>query len=188
MRNLLKQQHGYTIIELLAVISILVVISGIISGILFSTLRGSNKTRVLTEVSQNGNYVTSYINNVLIDSNAVTEINGEIIPDDLSDCTASPSGATITVKRLDGTSTAFACEDVGGVYTITADDNSLVDTQVVAVEEGSCAFFCSQKSDDSYSTPIVGVSFGLEGIISDASESQGSGTFNTSISLRNFSP
>lgn len=171
---------GYTIIELLAVISILVIISGVISGILYSALRGSGKTRITTDISQNGNYAMSVISNIIIDSASVTQIDGV----DISDCTASPSGSSITLKRLDGSYTSLSCSGA----TIASNSASLINTNEVQIEEGSCVFSCMQGSLDSYSVPVVGVTFTIRDKDSGTFESQGSAVFNNSISLRNFSP
>ena len=44
---------GYTVIELLTVAGVLVVITGILTGIIVATLRGTNKTQTANSVAQN---------------------------------------------------------------------------------------------------------------------------------------
>lgn len=176
----LKQNRGYTIAELLAVISILVIISGIISGILYSTLRGSNKTRITTEVSQNGSYVVSVLSSIITDSNSVTQINGG----DISDCTASPVGDSITLERLDGEFTTLSCAG----NTISSNSVSLINTNQVQIEEGSCSFSCAQLSDDPYAVPMIQFTFRVKDKDSAFFENQAGATFESSVSLRNYSP
>lgn len=176
--KLKTKQKGYTIIELLAVISILVIISGIVSGILYSTLRGTNKTKITTEVSQNGAYALSVITNDIIDSGSVTQIDGV----DVLDCTAAPTGTAITLKRLDGTNTVLSCSG----NTISQDGKSLVNSNTVSVT--SCTFSCSQKSDDSYSIPSVGINFTIQQKSGNFAEQKSSSTFNTSVTMRNYTP
>src|SRR3989344_8884037 len=103
-----SESKGYTIIELLVVISILVILSGIISGILYSTLRGSSKTKITTEVAQNGNYAIGVISNILVSSRGVAKVNGA----DITDCTTPKKGPSITVKNIDGDETTFACSGI----------------------------------------------------------------------------
>ena len=202
----IENQKGYTIVELLAVIAILVVISGIIVAILYSTLRGSNKTKITSEVTQNGSYVLSVFNKTLNDSRSVTMIGalnvGDIInTNDVQDCKTKPtSNTSITLKRLDGKLTRFACEniDVDGtpVSAITINNDPLteivgkplINTRAVQVEPNSCSFSCDQSSGDLYAYPIVGVSFKIKDKNSVVAESQSSQVFQTSVSLNNYLP
>lgn len=177
-----RESNGYTIIELLAVISILIIISGIISGILYSTLRGSSKARITTEVTQNGNYALSLISNIIVDSTNVTHIDG--VP--ILDCTTTPpgSGKSITLARLDGGTTTLACES----NTISSNSASLINTNKVQVEEDSCFFYCTQTTNDPYAIPILEVTFNVRDKDTGLFESQASSTFNTSVSIRNYAP
>lgn len=172
---------GYTIVELLAVVSILVILMGIISGILYSTLRGSNKTTITTEITQSGSYALSIISGMIIDSTSVTNVGGE----DIIDCTASPSGSTITLRRTSGGINTLSCAN----NTISSDSASLINMDKVQLDEnGICSFSCSQKAGDPYSMPIISVVFDLKEKNTGFVETTGKATFNTSVSLRNFSP
>ncbi len=172
--------RGYTIVELLAVVSILVIISGIITGILYSSLRGSSKTKITTEVAQNGNYVLSVFSSVVLDSVNATQIGGV----DINDCTASPSGTSITLKTLDANFTTLSCAN----GTISSGSASLINENQVKIKENSCFFYCSQKSDDAYAIPIIGIKFTLEDKSTGLFETRASSTFETSVSFRNYSP
>lgn len=206
LMKIVNKQEGYTIIELLAVISILVVMSGIIVSILYSTLRGSSKTKITSEVTQNGSYVLSVVNKTINDSRSVTMIGalnvGDVInTNDVQDCKNKlTSTNSITLKRLDGTKTRFACGNVGvdgsNIYAITINtdpsgvgaERPLINANSVAVEENSCSFTCDQSSGDLYAYPIVGVKFKLKDKGATVAESQGSQVFQTSVSLNNYLP
>lgn len=175
-----KSQHGYTIIELLAVMSILVILLGIISGILYSTLRGSNKTRITTEVIQNGTYAIGVISNILVSSRGVTKVGGI----EINDCTSVHAGPSITVKSIDGDEVTFNCSGTN----ISSNNASLINTNQVQIQAGSCSFSCQQKSTDSYSIPIVQVEFIIEDRNAVLFENKSSSLFKTSVSLRNYSP
>ncbi len=173
-------RNGYTIIELLAVMSILVVLAGIISGILYSTLRGSSKTRITTEVTQNGNYVISVLTNLISLSTSVTQIGGV----DIQDCTASPSGTSISLKSLEGDEYIISCSG----NNISSGSASLINTNIVQIRTDSCRFYCNQKAADPYSIPIVGVELVVEDKSTGLFESKSSSFFRTSVSMRNYSP
>lgn len=175
-------RDGYTVIELLGVVAILVIVSSIIFGILYSTLRGTSKTNINTVVSQNGSYALSVISNIIIDSRNITQINGA----DISDCTASPSGTSITLLRLDDSLTTLACE--GDPYTITSDSSSLIDTNEVQVMASNCSFTCSQETGDQYGIPRVDVKLTVEDKNTGLFETKASSAFQTSVSLRTYAP
>lgn len=182
--NKVKFQKGYTIIELLTVAGILVVISGLIAGILYSTLRGSNKTKVSTSVAQNGTYALSVISDAIVSAYSVTAINGNPI----ADCTASPSGTIIALKKSDGSTISFSCAN----NTIASGSASLLDSSQVKIDTtniANCYFYCYQPNSDPYSTPIVGFGFTVtDKNTSTLLENKSSSTFNTSVSLRNYRP
>src|SRR3989344_2988017 len=121
----LSSRKGYTIIELLAVISILVILTGIISGILYSTLRGSSKTRISTEVTQNGDYAISVLTNMIAPSTSVTKIGGV----DIQDCRTNPSGTSISLKNIDGDEYIISC--IGN--NISSGSASLINTNQVQI-------------------------------------------------------
>lgn len=198
-----KNDAGFTLAELLAVLTMFVIISGIVSAIIFSTLRGTSKTKITTEISQNGGYAASVISQIIADSRNVLQINGN----DLEDCTTSPTSSTliptpisgqtvgppsITLKRVDGGKTVLACgkvnpSDPNDPVIISSNGASLVDSNVVSAS--SCVFTCTQLVSDPYSIPVVSVSFGLSQKNAQALyEKQGSANFNTSTSLRVYSP
>jgi type II secretory pathway pseudopilin PulG len=197
MKKLKNMTLGYTIIELLAVVSILVVISGVIAGILYSTLRGTSRVRITTEVAQNGDYALSVIKKIVADSRNITAINGTQI----SDCTPNPNSPStenvptptpsglkpsITFRRIDGTSTVLSCPAENEIATIAQDGVSLINTENVKVE--NCVFSCSQLVEDPYSVPVVGISFRVTDLNTGLFETRSFSDFNISTSLRTYSP
>lgn len=181
----LQKNRGYTMIELLTVIGILVVVSGIITGILYTTLRGTSKTKITTNVAQNGNYALSVITDTIVSADAITGIGS--LP--FTDCTLSPLGQSISLKSVTGETIRFSCEN----NTIASNGASLIDTSQVRIDTSStatCSFQCIQPVNNPYDIPIVEVSFTLEDkqAVGAFSDSKSSGVFKTSISLRNFNP
>ena len=174
------KNQGYTIIELLAVVSILVILTGIISGILYSTLRGSSKTKITSEVTQNGNYVISVLTNMISSSTSVTKMGGV----EIRDCTASPSGVSMSLRNIDGDEYTIFCSQ----NNISSGSASLINTNQVQVRANSCKFYCSQKATDPYAIPIIGIEFVIEDKTVGFFENKSSSLFKSSVSMRNYSP
>ena len=175
----MKNNKGYTLIEMLAVIGVFVILVGMISAILFSTVRGSNKSKISGQVSQDGAYAMSLLSNSIIDSGAVTELP---VGTAIDDCTTNPTGTSIKLKRLDETTTTFACEN----NTMTKDGNPVVNSNYTQIT--SCSFTCQQKSDDPYSIPIISIGFTISDKNANLFENKSSSTLSTKVSLRNYAP
>lgn len=187
-------KKGYTLIELVVVIGILVVISSLVTGILYTTLRSTTKTTVTTNVSQNGSYALSTITNIITSSSEVLNVyTGE--PGDFSDCTDSPRGSSIELQRLDGGVTTLVCTGdtdptgtgyIDSIASHSADGASfdLLNTQEVKTTN-NCSFTCKQSTV--YDTPVIEISFSLiDKSISSFKEDEASADFDTSVVLRNY--
>lgn len=191
IRTIFKNNKGYTIVELLAVATIIVVIMGLIAGILGSTLRGGSKTRITNDVSQSGNYALSIISNAIINSESVTNVGGIAY----SDCTTNnqsatnPTGTSITLKQSDNNLVTFSCVD-NTIASQSADQTvSLIDSGTLQVDSSSCSFTCRQENDDAFANPIIDVSFTLkQKTTQGAVDTSASSVFSTSVSMRNYNP
>ncbi len=189
--KLFKDRRGYTIAGIIGVIFVLIIISSVVVGIISSTLRGAAKAKILTSVSQNGQYTTAVLSNIIEDSRNITQINGT----DIDDCTNNPSSDTgptptpsggkpsITLLRMDGGRTVISCTAGGAIASNGA---SLINTNSVLAS--NCSFSCSQLVQDPYSVPVININFTLTQANAGASESNSSLNFNTSTSLRVYSP
>lgn len=184
-----RSDHGYSLIELLAVTSIIVIVSGLIAGVLSSTLRGGNKSRVTNEVSQNGNYALSVISNTALLAQDVTKMDGVAI----ADCTESPPmpASSIEFEQLDGSLVEFACD--AQATSIASKSGSmttyLIDNSSVKADPASCSFICQQIDGNPYSLPIITISFTVsENLGSRGMENTSSSVFKTSVTMRNYSP
>ncbi len=182
------KNSGYTLIELLTVTAIMVVITTIIAGIITSVLRATSKIKIANAVTQNGNYALSIISNIILSSTNITQVSGTPI----SDCTDSPPpGNSITLSRVDGGSTVIACTSLnGGPMTVASNSESLLDTSIVQV--GTCSFTCTQVNSDNiadkYVPPLITISFSVQNHGTALFENKSTSSFNTSVSMRNYSP
>ena len=176
-------ERGYTIIELLAVVSILVAVTSIIAALITQTLRGGNKTSVTNHVAQNGNYVTSVITNSIISAEDIVSIGGV----EVDNCTQNPTGSSIEfyMSRSKGT-ILYECSN----DTISSNSASLIDTASLKIDTANasaCYFTCSQANNDPYPPPIIEFGFILTQK-SDTALFEGRATapFKTSVLMRNY--
>ena len=180
-------EKGYTLVELIVVTGIIVVIAGLIAGILYSSLRGGNKSKVTNDVSQNGNYALSVISGTILDARAVTKIGGLAI----SDCTQTPKGTSIELQQQDGSLISFLCDNQTNSIASTSGQTTtyLIDNNSVKVNSQTCSFTCKQTNNDPYASPIIDIIFTVsQQKTASAFENAGTATFNTSVTMRNYNP
>ena len=65
-------QEGFTLIELMLVVTLLAVSIGVTNDILMSLVRGNNKTQVMNEIEQQSNFVSSKIERELRGARSVS--------------------------------------------------------------------------------------------------------------------
>lgn len=182
-----QSKNGYTLVELLAFTSIIVIVSGLIVGILYSTLRGGNKIKATNDVSQNGNYALSLISNAALIARDVTKVGGV----DVSDCTTKRQGTSIEFEQEDGSLVLFACD--AATQSIASSSGTvtgyLIDNTSTKVDPATCNFTCFQATGNPYSAPIISIAFTIsQKSSSTLFENVASGQYKTSVTMRNYSP
>lgn len=93
-------KKGFSLIEILVVLSVFVLLVFISNQIFFSTLKGTEKTQAITAVKQNGNYAVSVIQRSLRNSKGLVS------------CTTTAN--KIDYYDADGKQTFFSCVGMGG--------------------------------------------------------------------------
>lgn len=177
-----KSNEGYTLVELVIVMVLILVVGGMIAQILVSTLRGSNKTKANNAVSQNGNYALSIMSDFIINAKSFTSIL-PLTPTPAYSCAGTTiTGNSVTIQTFDGGTTTFMCDDVN--KTISSNSASLLDTSQVSLVPGSCSFTCTQASV--YAPPRIDITFKLQNAYGNSAENKADVTFNTSLSVRNY--
>lgn len=186
-------QSGFTLVEILAVLGVVVTVGGIASAIIFSSLRASNKANDLEKIRQNGNFALSKISRTILYAKS---FNG-VSTDGLSysnDCTvpqASPAPApikysSIKVTLFDESVITYSCSPPESPTTLVSTqdsiDTDLIDTNTVSVN--SCYFTCSQLFKTN--SPTIGITLSLnQKGVTQFSEKQTSISFTTSATMRN---
>lgn len=186
-------EKGFTLVELLASIAVLVAVGSVIAGIITASLRGTNKTNVIENIRENGNYALSQISRSIEYARVFNGLSDNGIDYAVS-CPFSTSPTPAPVKTVykyvkvtppNGNSIEYSCKTLAPA-TITANGISMIDTGSIALTD--CVIACVQtRATD---IPIVKVGFKLGpkdqvpgGIAENSSPPI---LFETSITIRNY--
>lgn len=201
MKKLQKKQHGFTLVELLAVMMAFAIVGSVAGGILITSLRTSNKASVITSVKQNGDFVVTQMSKVLRDARElVNPYPCNILPTPPTVAQTvqviTNEGDSITVgcfglTPTPGTTPAPTITVIGSLPTIasasgTSNATSLLDSSAVRVS--SCTITCSQAYKTDY--PVITILFSLiqksTTAFGDQIASATAVNFSTSVTLRNI--
>lgn len=176
-----NSQSGYTLVELLAVIIILITVGTIIISILVTSLRGGNRSNTTNDVRQNGNYIISQMSKMIAYARSFDGVSTDG-SNYVTDCTAVQSPPTaykyIKTTSFDSGTTVFSC--TGSI--IASNGADLIDINTFSVS--SCNFYCSQTN--LLSAPTININFTLSKANAGFFvENQTTIPFETSITPRN---
>lgn len=132
-RRVIRKRGGFSLVEILIVISLFVVVSLIVGQALFSTIKGSIKSDLTIKVRQNGNYALSVMERKLhsalkvscSDTNIISynDANGVAsrIACESSTLTDGPVGSTLPLLPSDVKviSCNFSCQTFAGIGTVS---------------------------------------------------------------------
>lgn len=188
---ILRKSAGFTLVELLASVIVLVAVGSVVAGIITSSLRGTNKTTTIENIRQNGNYALAQIaKNV-----EYAQIFNGVSTNGLDYVTSCPfslaptptpvttSYSYIKVTPLNSGPIVYSCTS-SSPLTITANDTSLIDTNSIALTE--CVIACVQaKATD---IPVIRIGFKLgtknpTGLVESTTPPI---LFETSLTIRNY--
>nr|MBI5456077.1 type II secretion system protein [Candidatus Levybacteria bacterium] len=178
-----NSEKGYTLVELLAVMIILISVGAVMIAILVTSLRGGNKSNTTNEVRQNGDYIISQMSKMIAYSKSFGGVKTTLAGTYITDCTAVSSPPTaykyIKITSFDDGVTEFSCTG----STIASGTADLIDTTKFTVSD--CNFYCSQVNTTSPAT--INVLFTLSKKNSGFfAENQTTIPFDTTITLRNY--
>ena len=120
MKN--KNIFGFTMIEMLVFLSILIIILSVSFSLLLTTLNNSAKAEALKEVWQNGDFAISSMERYIVSSKS-------------TECLSEQS---LLVTKLDGGTINFSCQN----EAISSDSAFLTNDQVFV---SGCLFECTQE-------------------------------------------
>lgn len=147
-----KATKGFSLIELLVVTAIILVIVGAVSGLFFSSLKGSTKTTIINEAKQNGDYALSIMERMI--RNAVN------IPNLTTVCDGATGWTLLIIDNPDGGQTTFQCPAVGEnrIASNSATTTGFLTSEKVQVT--NCSFTCVRQSASS--PAIIKIAFTVQ--------------------------
>lgn len=155
-------QKGFTLIELIVVIMVLVLISGISGALLSSVLRSSSKTVILTQARQNGNNALFQMQKAI----EYAKVFKGMGPSYDTTCSVPPAPliqySSIKIMSFASVDIEYSC--VAGPpatinATINANSASLLDTSNIMIEVGTCYFTCQRTSTTD--NPVIGIHYSI---------------------------
>lgn len=184
-------RRGYTLIELLVGLTVILAIGSIVFSIFVATLRGTNKSTSLEAIRQNGSSAINQIARAVRNAKSFDGVSLDGVSDFVASC-VMPDGPTPPFTQYKGVRvTTF--EDSVETYrcpseTETAlfkNDEPITDSSVVTADYGSCYFTCVQTS--ATSIPTIGINFSLYNRNQTGSpDFDSEDTFSTAVAPRNF--
>jgi type II secretory pathway pseudopilin PulG len=183
-----KVQKGFTLVELLTSVIVIVAIGSIITGIITSSLRGSNKANTIENIRQAGDYVLNQMAKDIEYSQTFDGSNTGFKFDDdpkyYTSCPTDPLAKTlnnITIRSTKDLLIAYECHD----SSLLANGAQLIDTNS-SIDVQNCSFVCAQSDTG---VPIIKISFilGSKRQNNSVESSNPPVTFETAVTMRNYS-
>lgn len=179
------KEKGFSLIELLVGIAIIITATTVVLSIIVSSFRISGKSTSNSVVRQNGNYAMAQMSRIIqfADSfDGAYDASGSFYPTCDDDVTKSYS--TINV-HYGGNPKSLVCrQGASGGIEIGDGVNppqEIIDTKMSVT---SCHFTCTQ--DNGAVAPVIGINFGLNlGDSNTVVEKTSHVDFSTSVKMRN---
>lgn len=121
------EKKGFTLVEMVVLMGVIAIVGVMISNLFLTNLRTAAKTKALTEVKQNGDYVLSVMERMIRNAREVSDYNA----------------LSITVINPDEGTTVFRCENDGD-EKITS--NSAALTSIKVRVSSDCEEFLSYQA------------------------------------------
>jgi type II secretory pathway pseudopilin PulG len=195
-----KSESGYTLIELLAVIIVLMTVGTIITVILISALRGGDRSATVNNVRQSGDYAISQMSKMITYARSFDGISdgtswyANCVSPSVGAGTPTPvppNYSALKVTSFDGGQTTFFCDNTNQAIASqsgSASPTYLTDTSTTVVTAGSCYFTCKQSSESA--PPTINIYFDLNSKPSGSGitpfvEKRSSIHFEITVTMRN---
>ena len=153
-------QKGFTLVELLIVVGLVLIISTVGTSIITSILRSYNKAHIINEIEQNGNYVLSLMESQIRNARSVL-VDGtgkilEVTPQDGPSITFAITGSPGVVQKngetLTGDAVAVVVADSG--FTVTGTSPQTV-TIVLKIRQSSTITRIDYQAETTLRTTVV---------------------------------
>lgn len=189
------KMKGFTLIELMVVLSVFMVVGVLILSTIFIVLRETIKTNTINNVRQNGSFALSQISKTIrnakkfegVSSDGSTFTSNCLITSVLAG-TPTPTPAVykaVKITTFNDESITFSC----GSNTIASNSVSLINTRLIKMS--LCNFTCFQNNV--IDPPTIGINLFLEkinptgsAILPEQTASLSPIPFQTSVTIRNY--
>jgi len=182
---------GFSLIELLVGISIIITATTVVLAIIVSSFRISSKNTSNEVVRQSGNNAMSQLSRRIQFADSFVGVsNNSAFSGAITICEVSPRSidgieAPLTPYKYvrvtyNEVSTTFACED----NELKLNNVSMTNSPNISAPSSSCYFTCTQ--DSTAVAPVIGVNYDLQrGDGTGVSEKNAKMNFSTKIKMRN---
>lgn len=183
-------ERGFTLVELLSSIVILVAVGSVIAGIITASLRGANKTTTLDNIRQNGNFALAQMSKHIEYAqvfNGLSDDGNKYVTSCPFSLTPTPTPVAtnykyIKVTQSNNSSIIYNC--TSSPPTLTANKLPLVDLNGVSLID--CSISCIQTN--ATDVPIIKIKFTLgpkkpSNLVENSTPPI---PFETSVTIRNY--
>ncbi len=186
----LKSNRGFTLLELLSSIIVLVAVGSVIAGIITSSLRGTNKTTTIENIRQNGNYTLAQMSKNIEYAQVFNGLSNDGA-NYVTSCPFSLAPTPIPVKTnynfikvspLSGNPITYNCTSAPAAITVNG--VPLMDTNVVSLV--SCFIACVQTGATDVPIIKIGFTLGPKNSNNLPENSTPPILFETSVTIRNY--
>lgn len=171
--SLSKNPAGFTLVELLVSMFLILSITSVVMTIFVAGLRGTSRSTVQIEVNQNGDFALAQISRMIRNAKSFDGLSADGSTDFTSSCyvgsATDEEGVqefnAVRVTAFDGGVSTINCP-MGSETAITSTSATLAtpvpltDPATVSVSPNSCYFTCQQDSPTE--PPLIGVLFTIK--------------------------
>ena len=205
MKKILNNKKGYTLVELLAAMILLIIVGSIMAAIIVISLRGSNRSTNVNDIRQEGNFALSQMTKMITYAQSFEGISDGTIDGSgnlvyTKNCTLNPATTKykyLKISSFDQGKTTFICNYDPTGNLIASYGASLVKWPISLSDNTSfvqyfnetkytvsaCSFTCLQEN--SSVTPTIGISFTVQKPDTTIVENKVSLDFDTTVGFRN---
>ena len=166
---MLNGPKGFSLVEILVVITIFGIVGVLATQGLFLTFRGTRKSDSVRQVREELNYATAVMERLL--HNALSG-PGRV------DCPVSYAGLRVEYTDLQNQSASFSCEDIAGVGYVASRSARLTSENIMITD---CNFTCNTDVSGS----VTSVDIQLTGQVDEVS---GFGSNETEVNTKIYLP
>jgi prepilin-type N-terminal cleavage/methylation domain-containing protein len=179
-----RLQKGFTLLEILISVGILVIVTTLIAQILFTTLHINTRTSALADVKQNGTFAVDVVNRMVRAANSIqTTCNMGVSSATSVQITTANNDVITILCTSDGSAARIASVSASGVQYLTSGNVTLSTSGGVTCNDSSLAFSCP-PADGVQSAVDMSFMLGKVGMGASTPES-GTTSFQSTVSVRN---